>query len=46
MKGRLNFWKRLAICFAVQEPCKYNWGTEAFLADPNGYVWALVNSPK
>lgn len=30
----------------VQEPRKYNWGTEAFVADPDGYVWALVNSPK
>jgi catechol 2,3-dioxygenase-like lactoylglutathione lyase family enzyme len=30
----------------AQEPRKYNWGTEAFVADPDGYVWALVNSPK
>jgi len=29
-----------------QEPRKYDWGTEAFVADPDGYVWALVNSPK
>ena len=26
----------------VQKPRKYNWGTEAFLCDPDGYVWALV----
>jgi catechol 2,3-dioxygenase-like lactoylglutathione lyase family enzyme len=30
----------------AQEPRKYNWGTEAFLADPDGYVWALINAPK
>jgi catechol 2,3-dioxygenase-like lactoylglutathione lyase family enzyme len=30
----------------AQEPQKYNWGTEAFVADPDGYVWALVNSQK
>lgn len=30
----------------TQEPRKYDWGTEAFIADPDGYVWALVNSPK
>jgi lactoylglutathione lyase len=30
----------------AQEPRKYSWGTEAFVADPDGYVWALVNSPK
>jgi catechol 2,3-dioxygenase-like lactoylglutathione lyase family enzyme len=30
----------------AQEPRKYDWGTEAFVADPDGYVWALVNSPK
>jgi catechol 2,3-dioxygenase-like lactoylglutathione lyase family enzyme len=30
----------------AQEPRKYNWGTEAFVADPDGYVWALVNAPK
>lgn len=27
----------------VQEPKKYLWGTEAFIADPDGYVWALIN---
>ncbi len=30
----------------AQEPRNYSWGTEAFVADPDGYVWALVNSPK
>lgn len=30
----------------AQEPRKYGWGTEAFVADPDGYVWALVTSPK
>jgi uncharacterized glyoxalase superfamily protein PhnB len=30
----------------AQEPRKYNWGTEAFVADPGGCVWALVNGPK
>lgn len=30
----------------AQEPRKYSWGTEAFVADPDGYVWALVNAPK
>jgi len=29
----------------AQEPRNYDWGTEAFLADPDGYVWALVNLP-
>src|SRR5712692_9408839 len=29
-----------------QEPRKYDWGTEAFVADPDGYVWALVNPLK
>ena len=27
----------------IQEPRHYLWGTEAFLSDPDGYVWALVN---
>lgn len=27
----------------VQEPRTYDWGTEAFIADPDGYVWALVS---
>lgn len=27
----------------VQEPRHYLWGVEAFVADPEGYVWALVN---
>ena len=30
----------------TQEPRKYNWGTEAFIADPDGYTWALVSPPK
>jgi catechol 2,3-dioxygenase-like lactoylglutathione lyase family enzyme len=30
----------------AQEPQKYSWGTEAFIADPDGYVLALVSSPK
>ncbi|HEX4665473.1 MAG TPA: VOC family protein [Chthoniobacterales bacterium] len=30
----------------AQEPRKYNWGTEGFVADPDGYVWALVSPPK
>ncbi|HZI33534.1 MAG TPA: VOC family protein, partial [Candidatus Binatia bacterium] len=27
----------------VQKPRHYLWGTEAFIADPDGYIWALVN---
>ena len=30
----------------AQVPRKYNWGTEAFVADPDGYVWALVSGPR
>ena len=30
----------------AQEPRKYSWGTEAFVADPDGYVWALVSPSK
>jgi predicted enzyme related to lactoylglutathione lyase len=30
----------------AQEPRKYNWGTEAFVADSDGYVWALINGSK
>jgi catechol 2,3-dioxygenase-like lactoylglutathione lyase family enzyme len=30
----------------AQEPRNYSWGKEAFVADTDGYVWALVNSPK
>lgn len=30
----------------VQEPRKYDWGTEAFIADPDGYIWALVSFTK
>ena len=29
----------------VQEPRAYSWGTEAFIADPDGYTWALVSPP-
>lgn len=27
----------------IQKPRHYLWGTEAFVAGPDGYVWALVN---
>lgn len=27
----------------VQEPKKYPWGTEAFIADPDGYIWAIIS---
>jgi glyoxylase I family protein len=30
----------------IQEPRTYNWGTETFVADPDGYIWALVSPPK
>jgi len=30
----------------IQEPRKYNWGTEAFIADPDGYTWAFVSLRK
>ena len=30
----------------IQEPRKYDWGTEAFIADPDGYIWAFVSPPK
>ena len=30
----------------AQEPRKYSCGTEAFVADPDGYVWALITPPK
>lgn len=30
----------------VQEPRKYDFGTEAFVADPDGYTWALVSPPR
>jgi catechol 2,3-dioxygenase-like lactoylglutathione lyase family enzyme len=30
----------------VQEPRKYDWGSEAFIADPDGYIWAFVSPPK
>ena len=29
----------------VQEPKKHSWGTEAFVADPDGYTWALISLP-
>lgn len=30
----------------VQEPRKHDFGTEAFIADPDGYTWAFVSPPK
>ena len=30
----------------VQEPRKYDWGTEAFIADHDGYTWAFVSPRK
>jgi catechol 2,3-dioxygenase-like lactoylglutathione lyase family enzyme len=30
----------------VQEPRKYDFGTEVFIADPDGYTWAFVSPPK
>ncbi len=30
----------------VQQPRLYGWGTEAFVADPDGFIWALVNMPQ
>jgi catechol 2,3-dioxygenase-like lactoylglutathione lyase family enzyme len=30
----------------VQEPREYGWGTEAFVADPDGYTWALFSWQK
>ena len=30
----------------IQQPRTYNWGTEAFIADLDGYTWALVSPPK
>ena len=30
----------------IQEPRTYSWGTEAFIADPDGYTWALVSPAK
>jgi catechol 2,3-dioxygenase-like lactoylglutathione lyase family enzyme len=30
----------------AQEPRKYGWGVEAFVADADGYVWALVELAK
>jgi catechol 2,3-dioxygenase-like lactoylglutathione lyase family enzyme len=27
----------------VQEPKKYLWGTEAFISDPDGYIWAIID---
>ena len=30
----------------VQEPRKYDFGTEAFIADPDGYTSAFVSPPK
>jgi predicted enzyme related to lactoylglutathione lyase len=30
----------------AQEPRNYGWGIEAFVADPDGYIWALVSPSK
>jgi hypothetical protein len=30
----------------VQEPKKYDFGTEAFISDHGGYTWASVSPPK
>lgn len=30
----------------IQRPRHYDWGTEAFVADPDGYIWSLVNMKK
>ena len=30
----------------IQEPRKYDFGTEAFIADPDGYTWAFVSPPE
>jgi len=30
----------------VQEQRKYDFGTEAFIAYPDGYTWAFVSPPK
>jgi|GEM_PF-1243102 len=30
----------------VQEPRDYYWGTEAFVADPDGYTWSLISLPR
>ena len=27
----------------IQKPRHYLWGTEAFVTDPDGYIWALVD---
>ena len=27
----------------IQEPRHYLWGTEAFIADPDGYIWAIIS---
>ena len=34
---------KAAGCKIVQEPERHSFGTEAFVADPDGYVWALVH---
>ena len=33
---------RQAGCTVVMEPRKFSHGTEAFVADPDGYVWSLI----
>ncbi len=30
----------------IQEPKEYDWGTEAFVSDPDGYTWALIHLKK
>jgi hypothetical protein len=30
----------------VRDPRRYGWGTEAFVADPDGYTWALISLSK
>jgi catechol 2,3-dioxygenase-like lactoylglutathione lyase family enzyme len=27
----------------VQKPRHYLWGTEAFISDPDGYIWAIIS---
>ncbi len=34
---------RRAGCKIVQKPKHYLWGTEAFIADPDGYIWAIIS---
>jgi catechol 2,3-dioxygenase-like lactoylglutathione lyase family enzyme len=34
---------RKAGCKIVQKPRHYLWGTEAFISDPDGYIWAIIS---